>query len=76
MPRCPEFIWSTLEVSGPSEAVAAFMKAAAGPGFLDHRPDWYNLSEYTYFLLMRRRAEQGSRRGADAENPRPHLARP
>src|ERR1043165_5475285 len=29
------------------------MKAAAGPGFLDHRPDWYNLYEYTYFLLMR-----------------------
>ena len=53
MPRCPEFIWNTLEVSGPKDAVAAFMSAAAGSGFLDHWPDWYNLYEYTYFLLMR-----------------------
>ena len=38
MPRCPEFIWNTLEVSEPKDAVAAFMSAAAGPGFLDRRP--------------------------------------
>jgi hypothetical protein len=51
-PRCPEFIWNTLEVSGPKDAVAAFMDAAAGPGFIDWQPDWYSLYEHTYFLLI------------------------
>jgi hypothetical protein len=52
-PRCPEFIWNTLEVSGPKDAIDDFLNAAAGPGFIDWRPDWYSLYEYTYFLLMR-----------------------
>lgn len=51
--RCPDFIWNTLEVSGPTEAVHDFLNAAAGPGFLDIAPDWYGVYEQTYYRLLR-----------------------
>jgi hypothetical protein len=62
----PEFIWNTLEVSGPLEARADFLAAASGPGFIDWRPEWYSVYEQIYFAVMAAGApsQQAARRVA------------
>ena len=49
----PDFIFNTLEVEGPREPLHEFLGAASGPGFIDWRPEWYDVYENIYFSLMR-----------------------
>jgi hypothetical protein len=47
----PDLILNVLEVSGPMQARLDFVNAAAGPGFVDWRPDWYQVYERLYFAM-------------------------
>jgi hypothetical protein len=49
----PDFIFNTLEVSGPDEPLYDFVGAASGPGFVDWRPEWYSVYEQIYFEAVR-----------------------
>jgi hypothetical protein len=49
----PDFIFNTLTVEGPRQALHEFLGAASGPGFIDWRPEWYGVYENIYFTLMR-----------------------
>lgn len=55
-PTCspgPEFIFNVLEVAGAKEPLYNFLGAVSGPGFIDWRPNWYQIYEDIYLSLMR-----------------------